>query len=88
MGVQLTLPKKNMSGHEFYEFSVDIIQKRQYEPKLDSWSALASDVIHLGPHGSKFYPHLPAVVKLQISKLNHDDHNQITFQSLGIVECA
>ena len=65
-GAKLTLPKFNLSQHENHEFTLDVICDQKYEPRFDSWSALASPVIHLGPHGAKFYPSMPAVVSVPI----------------------
>lgn len=68
------IPKYNQSGHIYSDFKLNVIQDVLYHPSSNLWQCLASPVVHMQPHGAKFFSSDPAIIFLPITvHLEADD---------------
>lgn len=58
------IPEENLSGHLQSEFTLEVIENMSFHPKLSNRQVLASEVIEMAPHGTKFYTDDPAIISL------------------------
>ena len=71
-GVEIKIPEINLSGHCQEEFKFEVVNSTEYLPKLEGNMALASPIVHVAPHGARFYVSMEATVCLPLNIVTED----------------
>ncbi|XP_033117870.1 uncharacterized protein LOC117117612 [Anneissia japonica] len=64
--VAVIIPEHNQNHHMHTQFSMRILSDARYRPEVDDHTSLASYIVALMPHQTKFYPYKPARLKLPL----------------------